>query len=90
MPGRALHRDWSDRVWYPTVALAVEIVSPGDETWDKLPFHAAHKLDEVLIVDPQERRIHWLRLSGDRYEPLDRNGLIDLVPPELAERIDWP
>jgi hypothetical protein len=28
----------------------IEIVSPGDESWDKLPFYAAHEVDEALIV----------------------------------------
>src|SRR5947209_3172810 len=54
VPDRALHRDWSDRVWYPTVALVVEIVSPDDESWEKLDFYAERDVDEVLIVDPQE------------------------------------
>ena len=47
--------------------LAVEIVSPGDETWKKLPFYAAHGVDEVLIVDPAERAVHWLGLRGGEY-----------------------
>ena len=30
------------RVYIPTAALVIEIVSPGDETWEKLDFYAAH------------------------------------------------
>ena len=29
--------------------LVIEIVSPGDDTWKKLPFYAAHDVDELLI-----------------------------------------
>jgi Uma2 family endonuclease len=43
----------------PTAALAVEIVSPGDESWEKLPFYAAHKVEQVLIVDPATHTCHW-------------------------------
>ncbi len=73
--------------WQP---LVVEIVSPGDETWQKLPFYAAHKVDEVLIADPQTRAVNWLGLAGGEYGPIERSGLIDLGRDELAERIDWP
>jgi Uma2 family endonuclease len=89
VPDRGLHRDWSDRVWYPTAALVIEIVSPGDESYDKLPFYAARQVDEVAIVDPQERRVDWLGLTGARFEPVEQSGLIDLEPTELARRINW-
>jgi Uma2 family endonuclease len=90
VPDRALHRDAADRLWHPTVALVVEIVSPGDESWRKLGFYAEHDVAEVLIVDPQERRVHWLGLAGERYEPRERSGLIELGPEELGRLIDWP
>ncbi len=60
---RALRRSDLDRLdeiwegvlhmWFATAALVVEIVSPGDKTWEKLPFYAAHSVDESLIVDPR-------------------------------------
>ena len=77
------------RLYYPTAALVVEILSPKDESWAKLPFYAAHDVDEVLIVDPKKREVHWLGLRGDRYEPIERSGLIELGPKDLAERISW-
>jgi hypothetical protein len=33
-----LHRERGDRVYVPTAALVVEVVSPGDDSWNKLPF----------------------------------------------------
>ncbi len=90
VPDCGLHRDWTDRVWYPTAALVFEIVSPGDETYEKLPFYAAHKVEEVVIVDPQERRVEWLGLAGVKYEPVEQSRLVDLGPSDLAQRIDWP
>ena len=68
----------------------VEIVSPNDETWEKLPFYAAHHVDEVLIVNPQERTIAWLALDEGEYKQIERSNLIDLSTRDLAEQIDWP
>ncbi len=90
VPDGGLHRPSPAELWYPTAALVVEIVSPGDETWDKLPFYASHQVDELLIVDPHERSIHWLALFSGEYREAERSGLIDLEPTELAKRINWP
>ncbi len=90
VPDGGLDRDATDRVYYPTAALVIEIVSPGDETWEKLPFYAAHHVDELLIVDPDQRRVAWLALADGEYRDKDRSGLIALGPDELAGLIDWP
>ncbi len=90
VPDGGLHRPGASGVWHPTAALVIEIVSPGDETWDKLRFYAAHQVDELLIVDPQDRRVHWRALQDGEYRPVERSRLIDLGSSELAERIDWP
>jgi len=59
VPDGALHRPGASGVWLSTATLVVEILSPGDESWQKLPFYAAHDVDEVLIVDPIERTVTW-------------------------------
>ena len=90
IPDGALHRGIPRDVWYPTLPLVVEIASPGDETWQKLPFYAAHGVDEVLVVEPRQRNVHWLMLKDGEYVEVKRSGLIDLGPDDLLERIDWP
>jgi Uma2 family endonuclease len=92
VPDGAMHRPGASGTWHPTAALVIEIVSPDDESWKKLPFYAAHDVDEILIVDPQTCVVHWLVLTdnGDDYHPIQRSNLIDLGPEQLAERIDWP
>ncbi len=90
VPDGGVHRIRPRGVWHTTAALVVEIVSPGDESWKKLPFYAAHEVDEVLIVDPADHTIHWLALTDGEYREVQRSGLIDLGSSELAERIDWP
>jgi Uma2 family endonuclease len=89
VPDGGLHRPGAGELWHPTAALVVEIVSPGDESWEKLAFYAAHQVDEVLIVDPQERTVHWLALAEGEYRPIERSGLIDFGAAELAARINW-
>lgn len=90
VPDGALRRPGEDAVFLSTTALAFEVVSPGDETWDKLPFYAVHEVDELLIIDPDSRRVDWLCLRGGNYEPIARSGLIDLGPDQLSELIEWP
>ncbi len=90
VPDGGLHRARRWGTWEHTAPLVVEIVSPDDETWQKLPFYAARAVDEVLIVDPRERVVHWLGLREGEYEPIEHSTVIDLGLSELAERIDWP
>jgi len=90
VPDGGLHRPGAAGVWLATAALVVEILSPDDESWTKLPFYADHGVDEVVIVDPIQRSVAWLGLHDGGYEPLDRSGLIELGAVELAERLDWP
>jgi hypothetical protein len=90
VPDGGLHRPGASGVWQATAAAVVEILSPGDESRQKLPFYADHDVDEVLLVDPAERTVTWLALHDGEYEPVQRSGLIELGPTELAEQLDWP
>ncbi|MFZ1925462.1 MAG: Uma2 family endonuclease [Solirubrobacteraceae bacterium] len=91
VPDGGLHRSQPRGVWISTAALALEILSPDDETWQKLPFYATHHVDEILILDPDTHQVHWLALTAaDRYEPIEHSALVDLGPAELAQQIDWP
>ncbi len=90
IPDGGLHRQGAAGTWLRTAALVVEIISPNDETWEKLPFYAEHEVDEVLIVDPLKRTVDWLGLADGEYHPVERSGLIDLGPDELAAQIEWP
>jgi Uma2 family endonuclease len=90
IPDGGLHRPTPDGLYLPTAALVIEILSPGDETWEKLPFYAAHRVEELLIIDPDKHTVQWLAPAGGEYRPIERSLLIELGPGELAERIDWP
>ena len=90
VPDGGLHRPGAAGTWLPTAAAVVEILSLGDETWEKLSFYATHGVDEVLIVDPGERKVHWFELANGKYSTVQHSDLIDLGPDELCEQIDWP
>jgi Uma2 family endonuclease len=91
VPDGGLVRPGPDGVYVATAVLVVEIVSPGDETRNKLPFYAAHRVSEMLIVDPQTRSVEWLALAEDgEYAGIDRSGVIALTVDALAAQIDWP
>jgi Uma2 family endonuclease len=90
IPDGGLRRERTDAAYYETAALVIEVVSPGDETWDKLPFYAAHGVEELVIVDPERRTVEWLALAQTEYRPIERSGLVDLGAAELRVRIDWP
>lgn len=90
VPDGGLLRPDDHGLWLATAALVMEIVSPYDESWQKLPFYAAHEVNEVLILDPGHQRIDWLGLRGGRYEPIIQSGLVRLGPAELADELGWP
>jgi Uma2 family endonuclease len=91
VPDLALLRPGYAPQWNRTAALIVEIVSPRDDTWEKLPFYARHQVDEVMILVPAERGIHWLGLEADgQYSPLERSRLLAVSTTELAAQLIWP
>jgi Uma2 family endonuclease len=91
IPDASLHRPGAGGTYVPTAALAIEILSPDDDTWEKLPFYARRRVEELAIVDPRKRRVKWLALGADgEYREVERSRVIELSPAELAERLDWP
>jgi Uma2 family endonuclease len=56
----------------------VEIRSPGDESYDKLPFFAALEVREVVIIDRDSKRPEVFRLAGSQYLAVapDREGWV--------------
>lgn len=45
----------------------IEIRSPEDETYDKLPFYAATGIREVIVCDRDTKRTELFRLAGSQY-----------------------
>lgn len=56
-----------------TAELVVELCSPGDDSYAKLPFYAAVGVAEVLIVH-QDRRVEMFRPADGEMRPVDASG----------------
>jgi len=56
----------------------IEIRSPDDETYDKLPFYASLGVREVIVIDRDSKRPELYRLAGSQYVALqeDQQGLL--------------
>ena len=90
VPDRSWHRTAPTELYVATAALVVEVVSPHDRSRAKLGFYAAREVDEVVLVDPAERRVEWFARQGDRMVQVTRSRLLGLTDEELAAQLEWP
>jgi Uma2 family endonuclease len=89
VPDGGLLRAIPPTTFMPTAAVVIEIVSPDDETWDKIDFYNARSVDELLIADPAQQLVTWLRLEGGRYVRRESSALLGVSAAELAGQIEW-
>lgn len=87
--------DQRPQVWNRTAALVVEILSPDDESWDKLPHYAGYGVDEVWMVDPRQCSVSMLVLQGQdylprAYLPSDTSVLLSISAAQVTAAVDWP
>lgn len=90
VPDRGYLTEVADGSFLPTAVVVVEILSPDDESFAKLPFYAAHGVLEVLVAHPTER---WVRCYDLRQDPpleLDRSHCLDVSMATLEGEIAWP
>lgn len=90
VPDRAYLRKRPWATYVSSVDIVIEIVSPNDETWDKLGFYFAHDVAELLIVDWRGQSVQWLARGNDTMERVDRSVLLNLSGEWLRAAIDWP
>lgn len=90
IPDAGFHRTREWQLYLPTAALVVEVLSPGDGTWEKLPFYAAHGVDEVWIVDPVARTLAIRTLVDGGYVETVRSELLRLPAATVMAELDWP
>lgn len=90
VPDRGVHRARPTETYVATAALVVEVLSPHDESWEKLGFYAAHGVDEVVVVDPQTRVVTWLAREGDGYAPTERSEVLGCTVAEFVGEIAFP
>jgi Uma2 family endonuclease len=90
VPDYAVIRDRNFGLYLPTAAVIVEIISAGDESYQKFGFYFAHGVEEVLIVDPQRRTVEWYARGADAFARSGRSALLDVDEATLHGEIDWP
>jgi Uma2 family endonuclease len=90
VPDRAYFAERKPANFHPTAALVVEIVSPGDESYEKFDFYFRHDVAEVLIVDPQRHTVEWYRRGADGFDRTEASELLDITEVTLSQEIDWP
>lgn len=78
-------------VWLRTAKIVVEIRSPGEAHEEKLPFYASRQVDEVVLVDPELRKLRWLALSAAGvYQPAGTTRILDVGPAaQVEQRLRW-
>jgi Uma2 family endonuclease len=60
-------------------ALAIEIRSPGDETFDKIPFYDRVGVEELLVIDRDTKEVrYWVRSGGQLSERRSEGGWTSL------------
>ena len=90
VPDGGVFRTDPDAVYVPTAAIVVEVLSPGDETYEKFGFYAAHGVEEILVADPRAHTVRCWQRQGDQYEEYDHCALLGVYAAELVHRIAWP
>ena len=90
VPDLGFHRGSPDHLYFPTAALLIEVLSPGDETFAKFSFYAEHRVDELWVVDPLKRTVRIWALTDAAYEEVNASGLLGLTTAGVTEDIDWP
>ncbi|MGH9124624.1 MAG: Uma2 family endonuclease [Acidimicrobiales bacterium] len=90
VPDHGFHRALPTEMWVPTAALVVEVLSPGDESWKKLGFYAAHDVDEILVVDGEQERLTWLARRGVHYDEVTSSTVVGVPVAEVAAAVTWP
>jgi Uma2 family endonuclease len=86
VPDLGFTRDRTNAPFLSTAALVVEIVSPDDESFEKLPHYAECGVDEVVIVDPLARTVRIFR----SLEECAESEVLGITAMWLAAQLDWP
>lgn len=90
VPDGGFHRGVPTGTWIPTSAVVVEVLSPGDETFEKFAFYAAHGVDEVIVADPAERTVRVFARAGAGYEEAPVSVVLGVTAAQVAAEVEWP
>lgn len=91
VPDLGFHeRSACSTLYYSSAPLVVEVLSPDDETFAKLPFYASRGVVEVWVADPLQCTVRCWRLTADGYAQRDHSELLRLTMTAVQSAVDWP
>lgn len=90
IPDLGWRRGPADALYVPDAALVIEVLSPGDESWDKLGFYADREVAEVWLVNPLVRTVVILERSGTDWPERAESPLLSITAAWVVEQVDWP
>jgi hypothetical protein len=67
-----------------------EIVSPGDETFAKLPFYGAQGVVEVIVVLPVEQEVRCYDVTSGVGVQVPVSSVLGVDLQALTRDVDWP
>ena len=77
-------------LYVPTAAVVVEVVSPDDETFAKLPFYVAHGVEEVLVALPEQQQVRCFDLTSGEPVLTAASAVLGITMQDLTAAIAWP
>jgi hypothetical protein len=90
VPDLGYHRSPESALYMPTAALVVEVLSPHDETLQKLGFYAAHGVEELWVLDPDAHTVRIWELREGRLEPVASSALMGISAADVEAALTWP
>ncbi len=71
-------------IYLPTAVVVVEVLSPGDDSYAKFGFYAAHGVQEVIVADPVESWVKIYALADPDVEP-GRSGYREVTRSDVLD-----
>jgi Uma2 family endonuclease len=90
VPDLGVHsRDVTD-LYVPTAEAVIEVLSPGDQTYQKFGFYHARSVPELIVVDPIQRSVECWGRAAEVHQKSDAFLGADLTAAELTKLIRRP
>jgi Uma2 family endonuclease len=86
VPDLGFTRDRTNDTYVATAVLVIEIVSPGDETFEKLPHYRDCGVEEVVVIDPLSTTVRIFRGLVE----VDESTVLGFTASWLSSQLDWP
>jgi Uma2 family endonuclease len=91
VPDLGVHRGTPSELYMPTAAMVVEILSPGDRTYEKFSFFRHYGVEEILVVDLNDKSMQlWVPDATLSYQEAQFSEVLGTSCRSLQASILWP